>query len=681
MMTDERGTLNNKNSSFIPHPSYFLWLLVAILLTAAALRLIGITQVSPPGITHDEVANWLIDHLILSGEHAVYFTRAYGHEAGYHYWQALLVALIGDNALALRLASAYLGLIGVAVTFALARKLFGWQVGIIAMGITAVLFFPVFYSRLGLRAISLPVFSGLSAYFWWRAWSARKSTPAFALAGLFAGLSFYTYMAARAVPIFYGLFIAYLALFHWREFKQRWRGVVLFGAIFAVIAAPLAYYLITNPGSEFRISELDAPLRALMAGDLRPVLENALKILLMFGVKGDPLWRQGVAGMPVFELVVAFLFYLSLPLCLWRWRDARYGFLLLWLATAVIPSLVTINAPSTIRMINLLPVLGIFPALIIVEVIHKIPQLSTVIHYLSTGKAKISTTVLLIFGIIYACWTAWAIYVIWPQGGDVPFVWQTALRDIGNAINEDETAVAVAVGGWSPDTMDPATMALYLNRENTRVSTFGLESGDDIIYTLVIPNFDEKTAASTGSATDTSTGSVTVSIFHPTALPLDPALATQLKNWDADLTITDTYTHYALRSSPPIAPQNPASPTTFGNQLKFLGTDQDSGELITYWQVVAPITQPMRLFFHVLDENGEILMEDYSWDTADPQTLWQPHWQVGDLVLQKHQLPQPLTDATPIRLGIFDPYSCNPGPCQNLITAEGEPFLLFPVQQ
>ncbi|MCZ7670059.1 MAG: hypothetical protein M5U34_24235 [Chloroflexi bacterium] len=94
--------------------------------------------------------------------------------------------------------------------------------------------------------------------------------------------------------------------------------------------------------------------------DWRPVLANALKILAMFGFVGDPLWRQGVAGMPVFGPVVALLFYLSLPLCLWRWRDARYGFLLLWLATAVIPSLVTINAPSAIRLINLLPVLGIF---------------------------------------------------------------------------------------------------------------------------------------------------------------------------------------------------------------------------------------------------------------------------------------------------------------------------------
>ena len=615
----------------------------------------------------------MIDLLFLLGEHAIYFTRAYGHEAGYHYWQPLLVGLIGDNALALRLASAYLGLIGVSVSFVLARKLFGWQVGIIAMGITAVLFFPVFYSRLGLRAISLPVFSGLSAYFWWQGWTSpvgalreaplrantskiRKIHLPFMISGLFAGLSLYTYMAARAVPIFYGLFVLYLALFHWREFKQRWRGIALFGFLFAVVAAPLAYYLLTNPSAEFRISELDAPLRAMMAGDLVPVLTNALKILGMFGFSGDPLWRQGVAGMPIFGPIVALLFYLSLPLCLWRWRDARYGFLLLWLATAVIPSLVTIDAPSTIRMINLLPILGIFPALLI----HNIPQLSTVIHHISTGEAKISTTVLLIFGLIYACWTAWAIFVIWPQGGDIPFVWQTALRDISNVINEDKTISSVAIGGWSPDTMDPATMRLTINREDIAVSTFGLESGDDIIYTLVIPKNAEETGAD---------------IFHPTALPLDPTFITHLQNWHANTTITDIYTQYAIPNTPSFSPQYPAN-TLFGNELQFLGHDLISGELITYWQVVAPITQPMRQFIHVLDENGEIIAEDYSWDTADPQNLWQPHWQEGAIILQKHSLPN--LDSSQLRIGIFNPYSCDPEPCQNLLTDAGDLFILLP---
>ncbi|MCA9976404.1 MAG: glycosyltransferase family 39 protein, partial [Anaerolineales bacterium] len=127
------------------------FLLLLILLIAAGLRLYGLNNLSPPGIEHDEVANWLIDRSILAGNHAIYFTRAYGHEAGFHYLQAGFVALLGDNVLALRLPAAFAGLLLVAVTYTLTRRLFGRQDGVIAAALLAVLFWPVFYSRLGLR--------------------------------------------------------------------------------------------------------------------------------------------------------------------------------------------------------------------------------------------------------------------------------------------------------------------------------------------------------------------------------------------------------------------------------------------------------------------------------------------------------------------------------------------------
>ena len=117
-----------------------IWTMTFLLLAGAALRSFGLNNLSPPGIAHDEVANWLIDRSILAGEHAIYFTRAYGHEAGFHYLQAGFVALLGDNVLALRLPAAFCGLLGVAVAFVLARKLFGKNVALMAAGLLAVLF-------------------------------------------------------------------------------------------------------------------------------------------------------------------------------------------------------------------------------------------------------------------------------------------------------------------------------------------------------------------------------------------------------------------------------------------------------------------------------------------------------------------------------------------------------------
>jgi hypothetical protein len=84
----------------------------------------------------------------------------------------------------------------------------------------------------------------------------------------------------------------------------------------------------------------------------------------------------------------------------------------------------------------------------------------------------------------------------------------------------------------------------------------------------------------------------------------------------------------------------------------------------------------MRLFVHALDENGDVVTEDYRWDAAEPQQLWQPHWQPGDLIMQIH--PLPLDSAVQVRLGLFDPYTCDPGPCQNVLTGTGEAFILLP---
>jgi 4-amino-4-deoxy-L-arabinose transferase-like glycosyltransferase len=229
-------------------------ILVAVLLLAAVLRLYGLNNLSPPGLEHDEVAHWLINRDILEGNHALYFTEAYGHEAGYHYLQTLFMVLLGENAFVLRLPSAFAGILLIAISFALARRLFGLKTALLSATLLAVLFWPVFYSRLALRAISLPLLSGLSAYFWWQGWlnapdpkkqqlgdeavitttaSGRwRSKPSpviwFVLAGLFAGLTFYTYMASRVVPIFYLLFAGYLLVFHRAKLKSHRKGVLLF---------------------------------------------------------------------------------------------------------------------------------------------------------------------------------------------------------------------------------------------------------------------------------------------------------------------------------------------------------------------------------------------------------------------------------------------------------------------
>ena len=74
-----------------------------------------------------------------------------------------------------------------------------------------------------------------------------------------------------------------------------------------------------------------APLRALFNGDPLPVIQTTLGTLGMFTFAGDPEWLYNLSGLPVFDWITGVLFYLGLVICLLRLRDARYGFVLVWL--------------------------------------------------------------------------------------------------------------------------------------------------------------------------------------------------------------------------------------------------------------------------------------------------------------------------------------------------------------
>ncbi len=628
-----------------------------VLLIAAVLRLYGLNNVSPPGLEHDEVAHWLINQQIQAGQHAIYFREAYGHEAGFHYLQAAFSRLTGDNPLTLRLPAAYSGLLLVAVTYALGRKLFGREVALLAMGLTAVLFFPIFYSRLSLRAISLPLFSGLSACFWWtnsklETQNSKLKTRNFLLSSLFAGLSLHTYMAARAVPIFYAAYTLYLLLsrrLKTSETPQRLTFLWSFWLVLGLVAAPLVGYLLTHPEAEFRISEVDAPLRALLAGEWQPVWQNGLNILAWPGWVGDPLWRQGVAGQPVFEPVVAILFYGGVLWSGWQWRNGRFAFILLWLATATLPSLVTIDAPSSIRLINSLPVLSLFPALFI----HKLGKLSTVLPNLSTVFHRLSPVLLMILFCTYGGRSVYDLFVRWPNHPEVQFVWQTPFTHMAAYLDETTDLSPVAIGGWSPATMDEPTMQLTLRRQDLRLRYFGSDSTNEPINTLILP-----------------ASSAQLRILRPTIRQMAPPLEEQLRQWGAQPQPQEDFVLYTLPLFPSVQPRF-AADVVFANQVRFLGYSPVAGAAwMTYWQVLAAADGPRRFFLHALDETGALIAQSDRLDA--PARFWQP----GDVLVQYHELGPGGETAVSLRLGLYNPDTCPA--CQNLLTADGLPYVIVP---
>lgn len=332
-----------------------------ILLLAALMRLVSLRDM-PPGLAQDEVLDAGIARLIRLGQHALFFREGYGHEPLYHYLAAPFAPLLGANVLAVRLPSVILGLILVALTMRWARREFG-SVAAATAGIgLAISWWPIVFSRIGIRPILEPVLLVAAAWFWpRRPW----------LAGLFLGLTVYSYTPARVVyllPLLFCLYWIAQAKLTPPPLAASPRPplaaslTVLFAAL--TLAIPLYLTLRADPSLQQRVDQLSGPVDALLQGDIQPIWATTWATLGVFSFTGDPRWTYTLPGHPLFDAFTALFFYGGLLLALSRaWRQPKYAFILIWLGVGLLPSAITPDAPSTVRLVGAMPVVYLLPGL------------------------------------------------------------------------------------------------------------------------------------------------------------------------------------------------------------------------------------------------------------------------------------------------------------------------------
>ena len=191
----------------------FLWLAALILLVAAFLRL-GALDTFPPGPHYDEAVNVILTRNVAFGGALSYYfpivPNYQGREVLYYVLAAPLLALVQNGVLALRLTSALLNLLTVGLTIALGRAMFPGKRGVVvalAAGVMLALSFPqIWLARQAFRAVTLPCLQALTLFLLWRGLTVRRRDWAWLLvAGIAAGATLYTYMAARLFPLWLAL--------------------------------------------------------------------------------------------------------------------------------------------------------------------------------------------------------------------------------------------------------------------------------------------------------------------------------------------------------------------------------------------------------------------------------------------------------------------------------------------
>ncbi len=678
-----------------------LWGMVAVLLVAAALRLFAFGKV-PPGLYHDEAYHGLDGLDILQVNLSPYFPANNGREPLFIYLVTLAVGVLGQSPFALRLASFFAGLLTIAATAAMGRALFSRRVGLLASTVLAVTLWHVHLSRVGFRAVLLPLFIALTA--WQVALGVRgdktgrqgdKRVWHWVAAGIFYGLSFYTYTASRFTPVALAAFGLYVLATQPAirnpqsptSNLQLWRGIGL--ATLATLAAltPLAIYTIGHPdvvmGRPGQVSVFDPTING---GDLWGTMgAHTLRTLGMFFVRGDRIWRHNVPWRPVFDPVLGIAFLLGLVVALRRARrDVAAGFVLIWTAVMSLPTLLAEDAPHFLRTVGVLPVVAFLPAL----------GLDFVKSQISNLKSQIGRLAVLVFLLLSLVSTTWAYFGVYARDPMTGYWFEDGAVALAGRVN---SFLGV---GWDGERMlhgSPGNRQVYLDPRLWNDWQPQLE------FLLAAPEAVRSITKSQIPNPKISNHQISdqVAVFAWSyedwrwAWPLLPAPAEivveegPLSQGDRD---PEPYTTYLAFFATPPDPAIPALARFSGgvellgvevtpvDPPPLLGGDRGGVSVRLRWRATAPLAEDYVVFLHYLRDGERIAQADSQPAGGHyPTRLWHP----GDVINDDHYVEgigSPLPGRDALLFGFWQPES---GAKLYLLDEAGNPagdWMMVPVE-
>jgi len=339
------------------------WALVLIVTAlAAALRTLALAEV-PPGLYHDEAFNGLDALKVIAGHRPPYFAANHGREPLFIYLIAATVGVLGRTPGALRLAAALCGTLTIPAAYLMARAWFNRRVSVLSAATLAITLWHVHLSRIGFRAITLPLTTALALWLGTRAYRSRRRRD-WLLAGLLYGLCFYSYLPARFSPVALAVFALYLL--STGRASRLWPGLAWFAIGALLILAPLIAYSLSHWSVVLgRTGQVSIFNPLVNGGDLWGALGRQLvETLGMFFIRGDVIPRHNVPGRPVFDPLLGAAMMWGLGRALLRARkEAASAITLIWIGLMLAPTWLAGGTPHFLRAVGVLPLLALLPAL------------------------------------------------------------------------------------------------------------------------------------------------------------------------------------------------------------------------------------------------------------------------------------------------------------------------------
>lgn len=376
-------------------------ILLGFILAAFFLRVWRLPQ-TPPGLWYDE-GYYGMDALWMA-ETNHYPPFVVGNNGRESLWPYLLVwstSVLGNTTFALRWLGAVVGVLTVPIMYCFALVLsipfagqkasrpWRYWLALAAMGWLTVSWWHLHISRSGFRLVLLPPLLMLCLYFWILGVSRHEkksssepgsrlakviysSTFNFALAGLFLGLSQYTYLSARFAPLIFG---GLVILWTWQIYqaarlrgqnrhhppavvsshavRHLWWGLFVTAVAAGLTFAPLGLFFFNNPDTfSSRTSDV-----IFSPDSFTEVLAHLLQSVSLFLGAGHELYRHHLPGRAMLGWLEIPFFWLGLlsllrPVYLRRAEIqlVLLGFLVMWL-----PALLASPPVHALRPIGLMP--------------------------------------------------------------------------------------------------------------------------------------------------------------------------------------------------------------------------------------------------------------------------------------------------------------------------------------
>jgi 4-amino-4-deoxy-L-arabinose transferase-like glycosyltransferase len=660
-----------------------LVLLALILLAALALRVIDLRGV-PPGAQHDEVFSANFATQILNGARPAYWDQNGGVPPFHAYLVAPVFALFGSSIVTLRLVSVVCGLLVVVFTYLSARRLFGAAVALFSAALIAATQWHLFESRVGLEPVTLMLMASITA--WLFVVSHVRSPMSTVnncvldrghwtwdiLTGLALGLTFYTYQSSPLVFLALAAFAGYRLVVGRARFRAAWRSLALTFLIALLVLAPLVVHFLTTAGdATSRPEDLASDLRAALSGDFGPIAGDIAGVAGMLAFTGDPSSRYNLPGRPVFTLPLGLLAYAGMALALWRRRDPRYAFVVIWVGCNVLASAVTRASPSYLRSSAALPFIAMLPGMALAEIWRwRQSRLASDGGRQTAGGGgrtsvyRLPSAVLIALALALiateAASTTHDYFVAWANLEPVRSAYRADLAEIARFLDTQRPAGTLLLSARFPFDLDQESLYL-LQKRHQHYQWF---NGRRV---LVLP--DDRSGQGVGyfiPASNASLGDGAALLQTLAARPGPP-----------DDSGRPAFTLYDLPAAqlaqlrarvPQIALHANAS-----NEVELIGVDASVRErtlhLLLYWRVLLRVRGDLdrNFFAHLVDARGTL------WTQEDRSAYPTSSWQDDDIVWQWYDLTLP--PAAPagdysVELGIYDA-NAPAQPRLNILDANG----------